>query len=189
MSKSSYYTFLVIAVLLVAAGIFYYFSRPVTAPTTPVDKSTSTVSGLPEGVSVVDENGEKVLVNKLDNYNLKLNKETDSVSYEGGMLSIKEQSMAGQGDASLVPSYDVTFFDRNGVSAEDWVKTWIRKQEYSKDYSYNTVVDKENKLFVVSVPGYGNLEQILIFENKDKIVFIDGIGLDVLKVYRDIFFK
>jgi len=177
MSKSSYYTFLVIAVLLVAAGIFYYLSRPVSAPsTTPVDKSTSTVSGLPEGVSMVERDGEKYVRDERNKVEIEIEKDWKVNFVDTTTLSIGPERNLKDVSSEGV---EVAKYSLDNNSLKNWLQNWKTNSNCPECYG-DPVLVEDNVYKYVDNGSMGDIVnyfvqhkldvfQITVFDSKANI--------------------
>lgn len=138
---------------------------------------------LPEGVEIVERDGVSQVVNSIDEYELKLNPNTESVSYGAGMLSVQQTENE---DELLLSSYDIVFYDNDKNNIEEWIKVWISNMEFSNDYSYKKDKFNDKDFYIINVPSYADSEKILVYEKDKKIVFIDSIFQDPIVIFKNL---
>ena len=172
-NKIWFWIFILAAVILVG-GFFYFRYFSFIERYIGVNNNTR-MNDLPEGVSVVERGGEKRVINDIDGYVLNLGENVGSVKYVAGLLSIQNK-VEEDGELGLVSSYDVGLFENSGSLTEEWVRLWIKDQEYSEDYTYKKDIHEGKEFYIIEVPSYGDAEKVLVYQYKNKIVFIDSIS-------------
>jgi len=172
-NKIWFWIFILAAVILVG-GFFYFRYFSFIERYIGVNNNTQ-MNDLPEGVSVVERGGEKRVINDIDGYVLNLGENVGSVKYVAGLLSIQNK-VEEDGELGLVSSYDVGLFENSGSLTEEWVRLWIKDQEYSEDYTYKKDIHEGKEFYIIEVPSYGDAEKVLVYQYKNKIVFIDSIS-------------
>jgi len=167
-----------IIVLVIAGGVggFFYFTKTANNDQGSVINDQRLTDGdLPEGIEVVEEGGEKTVINQIDFYKLKLANNQSSVKYSGGVLEIiepvvLEERSEGGGYRNY---YNISVLESDDT-LEQWVKKWISEQEYSKDYTYEQKKIGEYQTYIINIPSFGDTMKSLVFRRDNKIFSVDA---------------
>lgn len=164
--------FFVIA-LIVAA--YFYFAENVNAPIQEENTTSTTPQtlsdALPEGVSVIEKNGERVLRDERVGYEMKV---LDGVEVKGRSDGILFYTNTD------TPGYSLTFggltiFNRDGLSLEDWVARLHSKTPFIF-YDERERIDKGNlQIIKIRVDGPGEPYEYF-FPFKDKIIGVSFLA-------------
>ncbi|MFA6427802.1 MAG: hypothetical protein WCW16_05200 [Candidatus Magasanikbacteria bacterium] len=179
-------------ILVVALGVggYLFFVRQNNSV---VDKDQETNGGqevsLPEGVSIIEEDGNKKLVNNIDNYSVRLESDFKSIEYKNGLLVVTNQAISDNNELDYRESYNISLLDLKNSSLEDWVLSWISQQEYGDDYSYEKKLIGDKEVYIINVPSYADNEKILIYKYENKVVFVDSIFGNPMEIFNNMTFR
>lgn len=192
MRNKTYFMLWGAIILVVALGVggYLFFVRQNNSV---VDKDQETNGGqevsLPEGVSIIEEDGNKKLVNNIDNYSVRLESDFKSIEYKNGLLVVTNQAISDNNELDYRESYNISLLDLKNSSLEDWVLSWISQQEYGDDYSYEKKLIGDKEVYIINVPSYADNEKILIYKYENKVVFVDSIFGNPMEIFNNMTFR
>lgn len=186
--RQSYFSrkhaFVLLGISLCIGGFFYFYQKG----RAPVDPGYEI--SLPKGVEVVEDASGVRVVNRVDGYELKVQKsKLKEIEYQKGVLSIQEQPVFDkqvEGE-EYIPQYTINATNNLG-SLEEFVAEWLGEVEFKEDYEVNREVIGGLVGYTIVPPTFGLSEEIFITKIGGKILIIDAFFIDVKTLITDLHF-